>query len=67
MRKTLLLITMMTASVALGTVITEPTVKRLDGSTIAPAEIDAMRAAEVTGVGRTKAGAVCGEREQVLF
>jgi CubicO group peptidase (beta-lactamase class C family) len=55
MRKTQLLIAMMTATVALGTVSNEPTVKRLDGSTIAPAEIDAtvtrlMRAAEVTGV-----------------
>ena len=55
MRKTLLLIAMITATVALGTVSNEPTVKRLDGSTIAPAEIDAtvtrlMRAAEVTGV-----------------
>jgi len=56
MRKTLLLIAMMTATVALGTQSKEPTVKRLDGSAIAPAEIDAtvtrlMRAAEVTGVG----------------
>ncbi|MBK6796008.1 MAG: serine hydrolase [Acidobacteria bacterium] len=55
MRKTLLLIAMMTATVALGTVSNEPTVKRLDGSTIAPPEIYAtvtrlMRAAEVTGV-----------------
>ena len=55
MRKTLLLIAMMTATVALGTVTKEPGVKRLDGSTISPAEIDAtvtrlMRAAEVTGV-----------------
>ena len=56
MRKTLLLIAMITATVALGTVNKEPTVKRLDGSMIAAAEIDAtvtrlMRAAEVTGVG----------------
>ena len=56
MRKTLLLIAMMTATVALGTVSQEPTVKLLDGSAIAPSEIDAtvtrlMRAAEVTGVG----------------
>ena len=55
MRKTLLLIAMMTATVALGTVTKEPTVKRLDGSMIAAGEIDAtvtrlMRAAEVTGV-----------------
>jgi CubicO group peptidase (beta-lactamase class C family) len=55
MWKRLLLIAMMTATAALGTVTKEPTVKRLDGSTIAPAEIDAtvtrlMRAAEVTGV-----------------
>jgi CubicO group peptidase (beta-lactamase class C family) len=55
MRRTLLLIAMMTATVALGTVTKERTVKRLDGSPIAPAEIDAtvtrlMRAAEVTGV-----------------
>jgi hypothetical protein len=55
MRKTLLLIAMMTANIAIGAVTKEPTVKRLDGSTIAPAEIDAtvtrlMRAAEVTGV-----------------
>src|SRR6202158_961596 len=55
MRKTLLFIAMMTATVALGTVSKEPTVKRLDGSAIATAEIDAtvtrlMRAAEVTGV-----------------
>jgi CubicO group peptidase (beta-lactamase class C family) len=55
MRKTLLLIAMMTANVALGIVTKEPTVKRLDGSTISPAEIEAtvtrlMRAAEVTGV-----------------
>ena len=55
MRKTLLLIATMTATVALGTVTKEPTVKRLNGSTIAPAEIDAtvrrlMHAAEVTGV-----------------
>src|SRR5204863_1718939 len=55
MRKTLLRIAMMTATVALGTVTKEPGVKRLDGSTISPAEIDAtvtrlMRAAEVTGV-----------------
>lgn len=47
---------MMTANVALGTLNKQSTVKRLDGSTIAPAEIDAtvtrlMRAAEVTGVG----------------
>lgn len=46
---------MMIATVALGTVNNAPTFKRLDGSTIAPAEIDAtvtrlMRAAEVTGV-----------------
>jgi CubicO group peptidase (beta-lactamase class C family) len=56
LRKTLLLIAMMTATVALGTQSKEPTVKRLDGSAIAPAEINAtvtrlMRAAEVTGVG----------------
>jgi CubicO group peptidase (beta-lactamase class C family) len=55
MRTTLLLIATMTATVALGTVTKEPTVKRLDGSAIAAAEIDAtvtrlMRAAEVTGV-----------------
>jgi CubicO group peptidase (beta-lactamase class C family) len=55
-RNTLLLIAMMAANIALGAVTREPTVKRLDGSTIAPAEIDAtvtrlMRAAEVTGVG----------------
>src|SRR5213082_2694236 len=55
MRKTLLFIAMMTATVAFGTVSDESTVKRLDGSTISPAEIDAtvtrlMRAAEVTGV-----------------
>jgi CubicO group peptidase (beta-lactamase class C family) len=55
MKNTLLFIAMMTATVAFGTVSNEPTVKRLDGSTIAPAEIDAtvtrlMRAAEVTGV-----------------
>jgi CubicO group peptidase (beta-lactamase class C family) len=55
MRKTLLLIGMMIATVALGIASDEPTVKRLDGSTIAPAEIDVtvmrlMRAAEVTGV-----------------
>jgi CubicO group peptidase (beta-lactamase class C family) len=46
---------MMIATVALGTVSKEPTVKRLDGSAIAPSEVDAtvtrlMRAAEVTGV-----------------
>src|SRR5437764_7131633 len=56
MRKTLLLIAMMTATVALGTVTKESTVKRLDGSTITLAEIDGtvtrlMRAAEVTGAG----------------
>jgi len=55
MRTTLLLIAMMTATLALGTVTKESTVKRLDGSAIAAAEIDAtvtrlMRAAEVTGV-----------------
>jgi CubicO group peptidase (beta-lactamase class C family) len=55
MKKALLFIAMMTATVAFGTVSNEPTVKRLDGSTIAPSEIDAtvtrlMRAAEVTGV-----------------
>jgi CubicO group peptidase (beta-lactamase class C family) len=54
MRKTLLVIAMMTVSIASGTATREPTVKRLDGSTIAAAEIDAtvtrlMRAAEVTG------------------
>jgi len=53
MKTTLLLIAMITATVPLRT---EPTVKRLDGSTITPSEIDAtvtrlMRAAEVTGVG----------------
>jgi CubicO group peptidase (beta-lactamase class C family) len=51
----MLFIAMMSATVAFGTVSNEPTVKRLDGSKIAPAEIDAtvtrlMRAAEVTGV-----------------
>jgi CubicO group peptidase (beta-lactamase class C family) len=55
MGKTLLFIAMMLATVALGTVSKEPTVKRLDGSAIAPSEIDAtvtrlIRAAEVTGV-----------------
>src|SRR6266705_4113701 len=55
MKKALLFIAMITATVALGTVSNEPTVKRLDGSTVAPAEIDAtvtrlMRAAEVAGV-----------------
>src|SRR6266498_1938683 len=55
MTKALLLIAMITATVALRTVSNEPTVKRLDGTTIAPAEIDAtvtrlMRAAEVAGV-----------------
>jgi CubicO group peptidase (beta-lactamase class C family) len=55
MRRTLLLIAMTIATVV-GTVSKEPTVKRLDGSAIAPSEIDAtvtrlMRAAEVTGVG----------------
>src|SRR5712691_158963 len=55
MGKTLLLIAMITAT-AFGPISKEPTVKRLDGSAIAPAEIDAtvirlMRAAEVTGVG----------------
>src|SRR5258708_37840730 len=55
MKKTLPFIAMMIATVALGTVSKEPAIKRLDGSTIAPAEIDAtvtrlMRAAEVTGV-----------------
>src|ERR1700732_3109566 len=55
MGRTLLLIAMITAT-AFGTINKEPTVKRLDGSAIAPSEIDAtvtrlMRAAEVTGVG----------------
>src|SRR5947207_569997 len=55
MRKALLLMVMMIATVAFGTVSNEPTVKRLDGSAIAPSEIDAtvtrlMRAAEITGV-----------------
>ena len=55
MRKTLLLIAMI-AAYAAGAVANEPIIKRLDGSTISPAEIDAtvtrlMRAAEVTGVG----------------
>jgi CubicO group peptidase (beta-lactamase class C family) len=54
-RKTFLIIAMMLATVAFGTVSNGPSVKRLDGSTIAAAEIDAtvtrlMRAAEVTGV-----------------
>ncbi len=53
---TLLFIAMLTATVALGTAGKEPTVKRLDGSTIATSKIDAtvtrlMRDAEVTGVG----------------
>ena len=55
MKKALLFIAMMTATVALGTESKEPTVKRLDGSEIASSEIDTtvtrlMRAAEVTGV-----------------
>jgi len=55
MKKTLLFIAMMTATFAFGTVSNEPTIKRLDGSAIAPSEIDPtvtrlMRAAEVTGV-----------------
>ena len=55
MKKALLFIAMAAATVALGITGNEPTIKRLDGSTIAPAEIDAtvtrlMRAAEVTGV-----------------
>src|SRR2546429_660245 len=54
MRKTFLFIAMLTATVAFGTVSNEPSFKRLDGSPIAPAGIDAtvtrlMRAAEVTG------------------
>jgi CubicO group peptidase (beta-lactamase class C family) len=56
MGKTLLFIAILIATIASGTVSKEPTVKRLDGSAIAPSEIDAsvtrlMRAAEVTGVG----------------
>ena len=56
MKKTLLFIAMMIATVALGAVSKDSTVKRLDGSAIAPSEVDAtvtrlMRAAEVTGVG----------------
>ena len=59
MSKTLLFIALAisiaTATVAFSTGSQQPNVKRLDGSTITPAEIDAtvtrlMRAAEVTGV-----------------
>jgi len=53
--RTFLLLTM-TAAFAVATAAAQPVVKRLDGSSIPPAEIDAtvtrlMRAAEVTGVG----------------
>jgi len=56
MRKTLLFIAITASYLALPVAAKEPSIKRLDGSTIAPAEIDAtvtrlMRAAEVTGVG----------------
>ena len=56
MKKACLFIGMMAATVALGVTGNAPAVKRLDGTTIAPAEIDAtvtrlMRAAEITGVG----------------
>ena len=56
MKTLLLVIAMMAATVVPGTTRNAPAVKRLDGSMIAPAEIDAtvtrlMRAAEVTGVG----------------
>ena len=55
MRKMLLFITMMIGTVGLGTLNKELTIKRLDGSAIAPSEIDAtvsqlMRAAEITGL-----------------
>ena len=55
MTRTFLLLTM-TAAFAVATAAAQPVVKRLDGSSIPPAEIDAtvtrlMRAAEVTGVG----------------
>src|SRR3989441_9157754 len=55
MRKMLLLVAMIAAYVVGPAVANEPIIKRLDGSTIAPPEIDAtvtrlMRAAEVTGV-----------------
>jgi CubicO group peptidase (beta-lactamase class C family) len=56
MKKAVLFIAMMIATVVLGTASNQPTVKRLDGSAIAPSEVDVtvtrlMRAAEVTGVG----------------
>jgi len=55
MSKTLLFIAMMIATVGFGTIDKDLTIKRLDGSAIAPSEIDAtvsrlMKAAEVTGV-----------------
>ena len=58
MRKTLLLIAMMTATVAFRTVTKEPGVKRLDGSTISPAEIDAT----VTRLMRAAAWPPCARR-----
>jgi CubicO group peptidase (beta-lactamase class C family) len=56
MRRILLPVTMMALAGLLFAVRKQPTVKRLDGSKITPAEIDGtvtrlMRAAEVTGVG----------------
>ena len=55
MRKTLLFIALSIATVSLGTMNKDLTIKRLDGSAIAPSEIDAtvsrlMKAAEVTGL-----------------
>jgi len=55
MYKTLLFIALSIATVSLGTMNKDLTIKRLDGSAIAPSEIDAtvsrlMKAAEVTGI-----------------
>src|SRR6478672_12643842 len=55
MHKTLLFIALSIATVSLGTMNKDLTIKRLDGSAIAPSEIDAtfsrlMKAAEVTGL-----------------